>query len=149
VDSNVFITAWDQDYPPSTFPSLWKVLAKHHGDIVLIKPIYDEINSVSDLHMWLMEKSFNETVIDELIEEESLCLEGEYKIDDGPKGANQTDIKLIAYAKIMQKTVVTLEEEQIEKPKKKKNYKIPLICYEQGVKCIRFVEMLNSLGIRI
>ena len=68
---------------------------------------------------------------------------------NNPKGANQNDITLIAYAKVKEKTVVTFEEEQPQKPGKKKNYKIPLICNEQGVECIKFVTMLDRLGIRI
>ena len=56
---------------------------------------------------------------------------------------------LIAYAKIMDKTVVTFEGEQPQKPGKKSNYKIPLICREQNVECIDFIKMLQCLDIRV
>ena len=51
--------------------------------------------------------------------------------------------------KVKEKIVVTCEEEQTQKPGKKKNYKIPLICNEQGVEWIKFVTMPDRLGIRI
>lgn len=47
VDANIFITAWNSDYPKRTFPSLWDELAKHKSQIILIKPIYDEIDPIS------------------------------------------------------------------------------------------------------
>lgn len=60
----------------------------------------------------------------------------------------RNDITLIAYAMVTGKTVVTFEGEQPQKPGKKCNYKIPLICHEQSVECINFVAMLDRLGIR-
>jgi len=56
---------------------------------------------------------------------------------------------LIAYAKITNSTVVTLEKKQPNKPVPKCNYKIPLICEEQEVKCINFINMLEELKIRL
>jgi len=56
---------------------------------------------------------------------------------------------LIAYAKKMKKIVVTFEAKQEQKPDKKNKYKIPLICKEQNVECITFMEMIRRLGIRI
>ena len=58
-------------------------------------------------------------------------------------------IALIAYAKYESKTVVTLEAKQLQKPEKKCNYKIPLVCDEQQVECISFITMLERLGIEI
>ncbi len=78
-----------------------------------------------------------------------MLLEKEYKITTASRGAGQNNITLIAYAKITNNTVVTLEGKQSEKPKKKSNYKIPLICKEQDVKCIKFIDMLEKLKIRL
>jgi predicted nuclease of predicted toxin-antitoxin system len=81
------------------------------------------------------------------VQKKSLFLEREYKTTDGPKGASKNDIALIAYAQSNDKIVVTLESEQKQKPKEKSTYKIPLICAEQNVKCINFIEMLAGLSI--
>ena len=77
-------------------------------------------------------------------------LEKEYQIrKDSKRGVDENDLKLIAYAMLYEKTVVTEEGKQHNKPEKKYNSKIPLVCKEQGVECINFVEMLRRLDIKI
>lgn len=162
LDANIFITAWYDLYPPRILKSLWAEIAKHQKNMILIKPIFDEIEPISSansklskdkknkaypLRSWLSENNFIETAIDDQTREISLELEKEYEISDTSKGASQNDITLIAYTKIKDKTVVTFEADQQEPPGKKSNYKIPLICTEQNVKCIKFIKMLECLGI--
>ena len=164
LDANIFIDAWNQSYPMKSFPSLWKEIDNHQKDIVLIKPIYDEIDPMSSadkelslqdkkekfpLRMWLDGKGFQATAIDNKVQENSLILEKKYQVKEESKGANRNDITLIAYAKIMGKTVVTFERIQTQIPGKKYNYKIPLICKEENVNCIDFVGLLEKLNIRI
>ena len=163
LDANVFITCWHNTYPIKIFPSLWKQIAQHQSDIILIKPIYDQI-IVEDqivvkkdqiivkkdpLTTWLRENHFFSTPIDDEIEALSLKWEEKYQITDQSKGVDQKDVTLIAYAKRKDKTVVTLEGEQKQKPLKKYKYKIPLVCSEEGVLCINFVEMIEDFGIVI
>ena len=69
--------------------------------------------------------------------------------DEPTKGADHNDLKLIAFASLGRHTVVTYEAKQQQPPEKKSNYKIPLICKEENVKCIRFVEMLRQCNIVI
>ncbi|MEA3415983.1 MAG: DUF4411 family protein [Thermodesulfobacteriota bacterium] len=97
----------------------------------------------------MIDNHFDAKSITDEINAVSLDLEKEYETNNNPKGANQNDITLIAYAKVKEEIVVTYEEEQTQKPRKKKAYKIPLICNEQGVEWIKFVTMLDRLGIRI
>ena len=164
VDANILITAWYRSYPHSVFPSLWKQLAQHRNDIVLIKPIFDEIEPVSSadqklpwdkkrkkypLRVWMGDNQFDATPVNDEINALSLDLEKIYETSNESRGAGQNDITLIAYANIMDKTVVTFESMQTQKPGKKCNYKTPLICHEQGVGCINFIKMIDLLGIRI
>ncbi len=164
VDANIFITAWNKDYPPHVFRTLWEQLAQHQSDIVLIKPIFDEIDPISSpdqklpedkkkekypLRVWMEDNQFASTPVVDSVKAVSLDFEKEYETNNNPKGANQNDITLIAYAKIEGKTVVAFEDEQPQRPAKKCNYKIPLVCDEQEVECVRFVKMLDLLGIRI
>lgn len=163
VDANILITAWFRDYPPHIFQPIWDQLAGHKTSIVLIKPIFDEIDPMasSDLKLsidekrkkyplrtWITENKFSATAISDAVKSESLNLEMHYETNDNPKGANQNDITLIAFAKTEGGTVVTFEENQPQIPGKKCNYKIPLICQDQGVECKNFVEMIDLLGIR-
>ena len=165
VDANILITAWYVNYPPrmAIFQPLWNQIAQHQGDIILLKPIFDEIEPISSgskltikekkekhpLRVWLEENIFVEPDISNEVNAVSLELEIEYETDNESKGAGQIDITLIAYAKVTKKTVVTLESPQPQKPDKKYNYKIPLICHEQKVDCINFVTMLDQLNLRI
>lgn len=142
VDANIFISTWEKDYPISVFPTLWQELSKHRKDIILIRPIFDEIDPISSsdqkklsqdqkkekhpLRMWLIENDFNPTAIDDELEGHSLSLEKKYEISSESKGASQNDIRLVAYAAINKRTVVTLESKQQQIPNKRSNYKIPL-----------------------
>ena len=164
IDASAIITAWQEDYPKDVFPSLWPQLAEHRTDMVLIKPIYDQIDPISQadkgkpelekrrkypLRMWMVDNGFESIDIDKEVEELSLRLEKEYQVREESKGAEGKDIKLIAYAKINNKIVVTDEEEQPQKPVKKYKYKIPAICDEKKVECINFIKMIRQLEIRI
>jgi len=166
VDANLFITAWEErrGYPINVLPTLWRKLAQVKDKIIIIDPVFNEIDHISPadrrlsreekkrkypLRTWLEDNGFQSVPIDDDVNNLSLNLEKEYEVKKISKGANPIDICLIAYAKINDKTVVTLEKEQNQKPRKKCNYKIPLICKEQDVKCITFMEMLSELKIRI
>ena len=104
VDANSFITSWNTVYPVNVFPSLWPQIAQHQNDIILIKPIFDEIDPVSpadrNLHrdqknekypllVWLEENAFTATDITDHIKIISLDLEKEYEININPKGVVQ------------------------------------------------------------
>lgn len=164
IDANGFITAWDVYYRPMVIPSLWQQLAINKNEIILLEPIFNEIQPMSQtdrklpqeeqrqkypLRFWLTDNGFSITSLTPEVETLSLQLENQYETDPISKGAGQVDISLIAYAKIMNKTVVTYEGPQPQPPKNKCNYKIPLICQEQDVECIEFITMLERLRIRI
>ena len=165
VDANVLITAWNVIYPPRIFSPLWELISKQKERLLFIKPVYDEIDPIPSsyrrqhpksewqeqypLRKWLEENEFNVTDVEPEVLTLSLQLERDYQISDHSKGAGQIDVTLIAYAKYHDETVVTLESMQNQPPGKKTNYKIPLICQEQNVKCINFVEMLDNLNLSI
>ena len=164
VDADIFITSWRYSYPMKIFPSLWNQLAQHANDIILIAPIHGEIEPISSadknlshtekktkypLRTWLNANQFYETPVDDAVNRLSLGMEQKYQIRNSSRGVGKNDILLIAYAKIMDKTVVTYEAIQTQKPGKKYNYKIPLVCKDEGVNCINFIDMIDALGISI
>lgn len=166
LDSNIFITAWSYSHPRDVFPTLWEKLIENKESIVLIKPIFEEIDpidtetkkklkadklkEVSHLRLWLDKYQFFPTPIDDAaVEEEALQLEREYKTRNLSKGAGSNDIRLIAYAKLKKQIVATFEEKQKQAPQKKFKYKIPLICEKERVECIDFIDLLRRLDISI
>lgn len=164
LDANIFITAWNVGYPISIFPSLWKEISLHKNYIVLITPIYDEIDPMPStdnklprkkkkekfpLNTWLKDNHFFPFTVDNAIKKDSLILERKYQIHATSKGAGKNDMTLIAYAHQKNITVVTFESVQTTPPKEKCKYKIPLICEKEDVDCITFIEMIRRLGITI
>ncbi len=53
VDANVLITAWHVTYPPRIFSRLWDMIAENRARIVLLRPVFDEIEPVSSSDMTL------------------------------------------------------------------------------------------------
>ena len=101
------------------------------------------------MRLWVEDNGFTPIPIGNDIDGKALELERKYQTDNHGKGADQNDIKLIAYAKYTENTVVTLESIQTTRPQKVSNYKIPLICAEEDVGCITFARMLQELDISI
>jgi hypothetical protein len=164
LDANVLLTAWYVTYPPRIFAPLWELLAANHQQMLLIRPVFDEIEPISSsdrrldpvtrstkypLRSWIENTGFTIAEIDEEVSNLSLRLEYSYEVAAESKGASQVDITLIAYAKRNQGTVVTLEGYQNQRPGERKNYKIPLICVEEGVPWLNFVQMLDEIGVNM
>ena len=163
IDANVFITVWHVTYPRKIFPTLYRAMEnKLSGNIILIKPVFDEIEPVSGkkdsqklkqehpVRLWLKEEmGINETAIDDKVKQMALELMAKYETDEYSRGADEKDVTLIAFALLGNHTVVTLEEKQTQPPAKKSNYKIPLICQEENVQCINFVELLGRCNIEV
>ena len=163
IDANVFITVWHITYPREIFPTLYRAMEnKLSGNIILIKPVFDEIEPVSGrkdvqklkqehpVRLWLKEEmGIDETPIDDKVRQKALDLMAKYETDEYSKGADEKDITLIAFALLGKHTVVTLEAKQKQPPDKKSNYKIPLICQIENVECISFVDLLGRCNIEV
>ncbi|MDA3821982.1 MAG: DUF4411 family protein [Bacteroidales bacterium] len=161
VDTNSFITAWHILYPPSVLSSLWDQLAEKKPQLAIIKPIFDEIEKpISSEHFtthperyqvrgWLIENEFVVQEVSDEVEALSLDLEMKYEVTDVSAGANQNDITLIASSKVNGGIVVTYEKDQTQRPKNKDKYRIPIICKDEGVECLTFIQMLQRLNIQI
>lgn len=161
LDANVLITAYNELYPQDLFPGTWKLLARKEQQIVFLKTIFDEIDPYSGndrdlqanqrkekypLRYWLETNNFSTRKTDGETNQIALQLEHDYQTKEHGQGANKNDILLIAFAQRYNYTVVTLEANQLQTPRKKSNCKIPLICREEDVSCINFVELLRGLS---
>ena len=76
----------------------------------------------------------------------SLQLERKYEVSEFSKGCSVNDMALIAYALEFDAIVVTGESYQVNRPGERRNFKIPLVCKEEGVEFTQFIPMLESLG---
>ena len=172
----VWHTTYPRKLFPSLYQEMESKLP---SKIILIKPIFDEIEPLLEgdrklnifdriegsddgkkkkkllenhpVRIWLKkDMRIRETLITDEVERLALELMEKYEIDNNSaKGASSEDIKLIAFASLGNHTVVTLESQQNTAPRKKSNYKIPLICAEQKVKYIGFTSLLERCSIRV
>ena len=147
IDASSFIHLWNEVYPQKTFPSLYPQLENGSGRIALIKPIWDELKEEDDLIAWLKKTGLEPLPLSQSHKEEAFKLGEEYKISPSSTGASQTDIDLISFAKREGHIVVTQEEHQPNKPSTLSKYKIPLICQEEDVPCMNFLEFLQENNI--
>ena len=164
VDASALIDSWNETYMPAVFPGLWEQLARHKESLTIIRPIWDEMGDVppkktnpsekqreqNDLQCWLIDNGVADVVVPMSSEWDraSLELEGKYEIAPNTKGASKNDIRLIAHARAVGGCVVTAESKQPYDPERKLyNYKIPAICIQEKVECVKFVQMVKSLGI--
>ena len=156
LDANVLITAWDVIYPIDVLPTLWSEIADKRHSMLLLQPIYEEIKPrENELKKWLESNNFFPTDADSAAVNLSMDLGREYRVGESSessqssKGVSVNDLRLIAYAQIHKKIVVTLEAKQKQPPKEKWKYKIPTVCEQERVHCINFIEMLRELKISI
>ena len=155
IDANILLTGWRKNgsnsYCPDVFPTLWDRLLGHKKQIILIKPMYDEICGQSDqddIAKWTSQ-NFSPLPVTDKVKSEYLKLTNTYETKESGSGANSNDMLLITYAKLTDNTVVTFENKQPNEPGEKSRYRIPLICKKEKVNCIDFIDMLRNLGIKV
>ena len=156
LDADVLITAWNVYYRPQNFPSFYKELAtKLPKSSVYVKEIFSEIRVTEniyngiDLRTWIQNHkisiirlSSNSDIL-----KKSFELQIKYEVREGSNGVKNNDLLLIAFAKAHKLTVVTYEGKQKEVPGEKCNYKIPLVCKKEGVRCINPTKLFTELKI--
>lgn len=163
LDANIFITAWNVHYPIiiPEFRNLWGRLAQNRDKIIIIKPIFDEIDPILSggrkgktvdqlreqfpLRQWLEDNHFKPASIDLADEQEALRLRQHYQTKESAKGVSFNDTILVAYAGNRKYIVVTYEGKQLNYDGSIWNIKIPLACEQQEVECITFSEMLQEI----
>ena len=170
LDASIFVALWYETYTRKVTPSMYPALESRLPEkAIIIGPVYNEITPLrerkktsdsetqgekkdfSPIYEWVKDTlQIEKTPVGNDIEPEILRLQDRYQIiPNSLKGAGKTDITLIAYAKAHAHTVVTQENRQPKKPKNSSNYKIPLICKEEEVRCINLLEFLEELEISI
>lgn len=149
LDTNVFITAWWRTYPNDVFPTLWDHLSSRVDNIPILQPVLTELRRKDDaVRSWVESQQFSIAPITPEMNQEAIRMEARYHTGISQSGANSFDIQLISWAKVTGNTIVTFES-QPNPPGKIHNYKIPLICKIEGVRCILFVDFLRELSISI
>lgn len=158
LDTNVFIEAYKRYYSFDIVPGFWSALLRcaQDGRIISIDRVKKEINDYKEddeLKKWIVEfdEWFMSTDNEEVFESYRQIIdwaynESQYKPEAKTEFAGIADSWLIAYAKIYNYVVVTLEQYN---PESKKRILIPNVCEAFGVSYVNPFEMLRRLGVRI
>ncbi len=161
LDTSMLFDLWLEHYRPNIFPSLYTQLIKLSAHFIIIKPIFNEIQEDAKtkkeqpsegqkLREWIQSEAKIEiTEPGHEVDEKTFELKAKYEYEENSKGAGEVDLTLIAYAKIHKCAVVTSESRQEKIPLEKKNYKIPLICQQEGVACFTPIEFLEKIEISV
>lgn len=151
VDANTWIKLYETTYQPELFPSLWSELGPLCDEGVLRTPpaVLHELNAKKPggIGKWLRGRTAVETATPSVMARAAELSEQFKGLTAGAAGARSADPVVIALAEKNGWIVVTEELSRLQRAPH--NMKIPDVCLELGVTCVRAVELLQRLQVRI
>lgn len=154
-DTNAWICAWKERYWPDRFPLVWERLdnAVNKGVIVSPPDVCDEVKYPESLAQWMKERRgalelpMRGAQCAREVETEIARLVGEYPdlsdwsdVSDASKNPF-TDYGVVAWAKILNRAVVT--EEKRKRDRNAADKKIPDVCDKERIKCFSTQEFMG------
>ncbi|MDX2213158.1 MAG: DUF4411 family protein [Oculatellaceae cyanobacterium bins.114] len=153
LDSNIFIQAKNEYYGFDLCPGFWNWLEQQNqkGEVFSIDRVQIELSSFSDdLSQWVTDKGssfflpLDQPAIRTMTTVSTWVQSAPHKEDAKRVFLSGADPFLIAYAKAHSHTVVS-HEIYVEGERRK--VKIPAVCRELNIPCIRTFEMLRQEGV--
>lgn len=142
IDSNCVIEGRNNIYAADVFPKLWQNLGDLFAKGVAYMPqaVIDEITIKhdDDPNSWINKHKDRIVAISEAQQSDIENYFGQF-VSERLHKKNYTDLRIIATAKALGATVVTLEKMPGE-------YKIPTICQAESVKCISLMGLMQQEG---
>ena len=157
LDTNVFISGARCFYPMNVFPGFWEWLAYEHkkGEFIIIDKVFHELQTGDELAIWTRNHITPISTNTPLITQEYCNViqwtrdrvrgrrnERRYQPAAVNTFAMCADSYLIAYAKAKDCIVVTYEKEE----NKASEVKIPTICQDLHIACIKGFELFKTLN---
>jgi hypothetical protein len=147
VDTSALIDGLERHYGPTSFPSLWERIDDliDQGRLVCSEEVLLEA-TLRDLPAkeWCLEREDRLVVAtDASVAIEAQALLGKYpEMTKSIKGRNRADPFVIVVAKMRRATVVTGEGQggSASRPK------IPWVCAQLGIPCIRLADLIAQEG---
>ena len=140
-DTSIFINAWQRDYPPDVFPTIWNNIEELIADWRVVTPeeVRVELKRKDDeVLKWALERSHMFIPIDASIQLAVTDILRCYpRLIDTRKSRSGADPFVVALAQIRHLTVVTYEDKtgNMNKPR------IPDVCDALNIKQLRFVDL--------
>jgi predicted nucleic acid-binding protein len=148
-DTSAYLNGWHDHYPPSTFPSVWELVAEAMDDGRIIAPreVLTELRRKDDdVCEWANRRVGDFVEADADVQRRA----GEiYRLLPNPGVRDDADPFVIAEAEIRSFTVVTYEGRSFSGiPHARWERTMPGICQHLGVSCRTLPESLTMLGAR-
>lgn len=144
IDTSAFLEAWVRNYPKDVFPTIWDQmeLAARNRILRASDEVLRELERKEDgAHSWM--KSHPEMLVpfDSSIELHVSAIMQRYpRLVDTKKGRSGGDPFVIAVARLQNLTVITAENQtgKLDVPR------IPDVCADLGIRCIRMIEFFRE-----
>ena len=140
-DTSVFINAWQRDYPPDVFPTVWNNIEQLITNLRILAPeeVRVELERKDDeVLKWAVERAYMFIPIDGAIQVAVTDILRRYpRLIDTRKSRSGADPFVVALAQIRDLTVVTYEKEtrNMERPN------IPDVCEALNIEQIPFLKL--------
>ncbi len=149
VDTSAFIDGLERYYPEDAFPTLWQHVDDliDAGRLVASEEVWEEIKTRDEVvKEWAEDRRddlFVETDAAVALEVQEILV-GHERLVMNLKNRNRADPFVIAVARLWDATVITGEGHDGSE----KRPKIPYVCQEMDIECIRFTDLIQVEGWR-
>ena len=145
LDTSAIVDAWTEQYQPSFLEDLWISLISlaEASDLGIPDAVFLELHDRDDeLYRWCKKNEDSLSIVsDNSVQKVVKNLEKKYpqfKFSGLPRSKNFADLFVIALARVHHSSVVVHEKAtgNLRGPK------IPDICHNEGIECIRFHDII-------
>jgi len=152
LDSDTLIQAKNEYYGFDLCPGFWDWLDRkaREGVVASVEPILKELSEGNDrLKSWAEArgpsffKALDQPAVAEAQDIMGWVMASSYRPEAKNRFVSGADPLLIAYAKAHGHTVATQE---VYREGERRNVKIPAVCHEFGVPCVRLLYLLREHG---
>lgn len=144
IDTSAFLDAWVRNYPIDVFPTIWEQMDKaaRNGTLFASDEVLRELERKDDgAHAWMKARHEMLIALDLEVEEHVRYIMRRHpRLVDTKKGRSGGDPFVIAIARLKTLTVITAENAtgKLEVPR------IPDVCNELGIRCIRMLDFFRE-----
>ncbi|MFG0284228.1 MAG: DUF4411 family protein [Phycisphaerales bacterium JB039] len=152
IDTSTLIGFYTRTHAPDVAPGLWVRLAEQIdlGVVTASEEVIEEIKNPEGLVAWIKERDSNlrRATDDDIMEEVSRIVNRHYRPDFFETPGDNAD-PFVAAVAMVDGCDVVCDEKRHGGPTKKKSPKLPDLCDELGIQCVRALDFQRAIGVRL
>jgi len=147
IDTSALLDAWVRNYSPDIMPTLWSRVDGliERGDLLSSEEVLLELERKhgDDLYKWALQRKGIFLALDDTIQEFGRQIMNDFPtLVDARTGKSFADPWVVATAHVKRAVVVTGERGTGSRQRPK----IPDVCAERKIDCLRFADLIRSEG---